>query len=94
MYCVPLFDKHGKQRYLFYESYKDPLTEKKKYVSVVMNKDTKPSQRESQKLLDEKVKQKITDKTPQSLKTLTFHQACDEWFENYKTVSGSKQSTI
>ncbi|EGQ0370317.1 TPA: site-specific integrase [Staphylococcus pseudintermedius] len=94
MYCVPFIDKHGKQRYRFYESYKDPLTEKKKYVSVVMNKDTKPSQREAQKLLDEKVKQKITDKTPQSLKTLTFHQACDEWFENYKTVSGSKQSTI
>ncbi|MGS4031806.1 tyrosine-type recombinase/integrase [Staphylococcus pseudintermedius] len=94
MYCVPFIDKHGKQRYRFYESYKDPLTEKKKYVSVVMNKDTKPSQREAQKLLDEKVKQKITDKTPQSLKTLTFHQACDEWFENYKTVCGSKQSTI
>lgn len=41
MYCVPFIDKHGKQRYRFYESYKDPLTEKKKYVSVVMNKDTK-----------------------------------------------------
>ncbi|MGV3225442.1 tyrosine-type recombinase/integrase, partial [Staphylococcus hyicus] len=80
MYCVPVFDKHGKQRYLFYESYKDPLTEKKKYVSGGMNKNKKQSQRESQKLFNEKVKKKIKDKTPHELKKIKFTQPGDKWF--------------
>ncbi|KAA1039490.1 site-specific integrase [Macrococcus equipercicus] len=94
MWSVPFTDKHGVEKYRFYEKYKDPLTDKWRYVSVVMNKDTKPSQKEAQKRLTEKVKEKLNDRTPSTLKSLTFHQACDEWFSNYKIVSGSKQSTI
>lgn len=94
MWSEEFINKEGKTQYRFYEKYKDPITEKWKRVSVVMNKDTKPSQKEAQLRLNERIKAKINDKTPQSLKTLTFHQLCDEWYENYKVTSGSKQSTI
>ncbi len=31
---------------------------------------------------------------PNTYKKLTFHAACDEWFNHYKVTSGSKESTI
>lgn len=94
MWCEEFQDKHGVTKYRFIEKYKDPLTDKWKRTSVVMNKNTKPSQKEAEKRLNEKIQAKLNDKTPSTLKTLTFHQACDEWFDNYKIISGSKQSTI
>ncbi len=94
MWSEQFTDKQGITKYRFYEKYKDPLTDKWKRVSVVMNKDTKPSQKEAQKRLEDKIKEKLNDRTPSTLKSLTFHQACDEWFNNYKIISGSKQSTI
>lgn len=94
MWSEQFTDKHGDTKHRFYEKYKDPLTDKWKRVSVVMNKDTKPSQKEAQKRLEDKIKEKLNDRTPSTLKSLTFHQACDEWFSNYKIISGSKQSTI
>ncbi|WP_239733176.1 MULTISPECIES: tyrosine-type recombinase/integrase [Mammaliicoccus] len=94
MWCEAFQDKNGITKYRFIEKYKDPLTDKWKRTSVVMNKNTKPSQKEAEKRLNEKIQAKLNDKTPSTLKTLTFHQACDEWFSNYKIISGSKQSTI
>ncbi len=94
MWSEQFTDKHGDTKHRFYEKYKDPLTDKWKRVSVVMNKDTKPSQKEAQKRLEDKIKEKLNDRTPSTLKSLTFHQACDEWFDNYKIISGSKQSTL
>lgn len=94
MWCEAFQDKHGITKYRFIEKYKDPLTDKWKRTSVVMNKNTKPSQKEAERQLNEKIQAKLNDKTPSTLKTLTFHQACDEWFSNYKIISGSKQSTI
>lgn len=94
MWSEQFTDKHGDTKHRFYEKYKDPLTDKWKRVSVVMNKDTKPSQKEAQKRLEDKIKEKLNDRTPSTLKSLTFHQACDEWFNNYKIISGSKQSTL
>ena len=61
---------------------------------MVLNKNGKQSQKEAQKRLNERIEAKVNDKTPTTLKTLTFHAACDEWFEHYKLISGSKQSTI
>ncbi|MFI3131307.1 tyrosine-type recombinase/integrase [Mammaliicoccus sciuri] len=94
MWYEEFTNKHDIVQYRFYEKYKDPLTDKWKRVSVVMNKNGKQSQKEAQKRLNERIKEKLNDKTPSTLKTLTFHQACDEWFEHYKTVSGSKLSSI
>ncbi|SCT27483.1 tyrosine-type recombinase/integrase [Staphylococcus caeli] len=87
-------NKHNKTQYRFYEKYKDPYTDKWKRVSVVLNKNGKQSQKEAQKLLNERIESKLNDKTPTDLKTLTFHQACDEWLEHYKNHSGSKTTTI
>lgn len=94
MWYEEFTNKHDIVQYRFYEKYKDPLTDKWKRVSVVMNKKGKQSQKEAQKRLNERIQEKLNDKTPSTLKTLTFHQACDEWFENYRSISGSKQSTI
>nr|WP_308858559.1 hypothetical protein [Mammaliicoccus sciuri] len=65
-----------------------------KRTSVVMNKNSKPSQKEAEKPLNEQIQAKLNDKTPSTFKTLTFHQAYNEWFDNYKFISESKQSTI
>ncbi|MDW5470097.1 tyrosine-type recombinase/integrase [Staphylococcus equorum] len=87
-------NKHNQIQYRFYEKYKDPYTDKWKRVSVVLNKNGKQSQKEAQKLLSERIESKLNDKTPTDLKTLTFHQACDEWLDRYIKTSGSKLSTI
>ena len=87
-------NKHNQTQYRFYEKYKDPLTNKWRRVSVVLNKNGKQSQKEAQKRLNERIEAKLNDKTPTTLKSLTFHAACDEWFERYKLTSGSKQSTV
>ncbi|RIM75502.1 site-specific integrase [Staphylococcus xylosus] len=87
-------NKHNQTQYRFYEKYKDPYTDKWKRVSVVLNKNGKQSQKEAQRLLNERIESKLNDKTPTDLKTLTFHQACDEWFQNYVKTSGSKRTTI
>ena len=87
-------NKHGETKYRYYEKYKDPLTNKWRRVSVVLNKNGKQSQKEAQKLLNKRIETKLNDKTPTTLKSLTFHAACDEWLEHYKNHSGSKATTI
>ncbi|EHM68996.1 site-specific recombinase, phage integrase family [Staphylococcus epidermidis VCU071] len=87
-------NKHGETKYRYYEKYKDPLTNKWRRVSVVLNKNGKQSQKEAQKRLNERIEAKLNDKTPTTLKSLTFHAACDEWLEYYKNHSGSKATTI
>ncbi|QIN27581.1 tyrosine-type recombinase/integrase [Staphylococcus chromogenes] len=94
MWYEQFTDKHGKTKYRYYEKYKDPLTDKWRRVSVVMNKTTRQSQKEAQKRLNERIEVKLKDKTSVSAKTLTFHNLCDDWFNYYKLTSGSKQSTI
>lgn len=87
-------NKHGDVQYRYYEKYKDPLTNKWRRVSVVLNKNGKQSQKEAQRRLNDRIEAKLNDKTPTTLKSLTFHAACDEWLEYYKNHSGSKATTI
>ncbi|MEQ6181892.1 site-specific integrase [Staphylococcus saprophyticus] len=87
-------NKHNQTKYRFYEKYKDPYTDKWKRVSVVLNKNGKQSQKEAQRLLNERIESKLNDKTSIDLKTLTFHQANDKWLEHYKNHFGSKTTTI
>ncbi|WP_239728016.1 MULTISPECIES: site-specific integrase [unclassified Mammaliicoccus] len=94
MWYEEFTNKYDVVQYRFYEKYKDPLTEKWKRVSVVMNRNGKQSQKEAQKRLNERIQEKLNDKTPSTLKTLRFHQACDEWLNHYKKHSGSKETTI
>ncbi len=93
MWHEAFINKDGVTQYRFYEKYRDPLTQRWKRTSVVMNKNTRPSEKEAQKQLQAKIKAILNDKTPVTLKTLTFHQACDEWLEAYKMTSGTKRTT-
>lgn len=94
MWNIKEQNKKGATVYRFYEKYKDPYSDKWKRVSVTMHRNGKQSQKEAQKRLNKKIKAKIEDKTPNTLKALTFHAACDDWLGRYKQVSGSKKSTI
>lgn len=94
MWYEQFTNKHSQTQHRFYEKYKDPYTDKWKRVSIVLNKNGKQSQKEAQRLLNERIESKLNDKTPTNLKTLTFHQACDEWLNRYIKTSGSNLSTI
>lgn len=54
----------------------------------------KQLQKEAQKRLNERIEAKLNDKTPNNIKVINFHVACDEWLEHYKNHSGSKATTI
>src|SRR5690625_2571103 len=96
MWVEEFKNKHGKKQYRFYERYKDPLTNKTRRTSVIMNKDTKQSQKEAQKRLNERIDNKIksSETYVPAADELAFHLLIDEWFEKYKLASGSKRSTI
>ncbi|NDP57717.1 site-specific integrase, partial [Staphylococcus aureus] len=94
MWLEKFKNKNKETKYRYYEKYKDPLTAKWRRVSVVLNKNGKQSQKEAQRLLNERIEAKLNDKTPTTLKSLTFHVACDEWFQSYIKTSGSKRTTI
>lgn len=94
MWHEKFINKHGETKYRYYEKYKDPLTDKIRRVSVVLNKNGRQSQNEAQRRLNERIEAKLNDRTPNTFKKLTFHAACDEWFTHYKNTSGSKATTI
>lgn len=94
MWTEQFKNKEGKTKYRFYEKYKDPYTDKWRRVSVVMNKDTKASQKEAMFQLDDKIQSKLKTVGLKSSNNITVEQAIDEWFEHYKIHSGVKRSSI
>lgn len=96
MWKESFIDKEGNKKFRFYERYRDPLTNKTRRTSVVMNKDTRQSHKEAQKRLNERIDSKIksSETYVPGADELTFHILIDEWFERYKLASGSKRSTI
>lgn len=96
MWYEKFTDKKGKTKYRFYERYIDPLTNKRKRTSIVMNKPTRQSQKEAQRQLNEKIDQLIHNNINyvSGTEKLTFIELADEWFDIYKVQSGSKRSTI
>lgn len=94
MWSEQFKDKSNNTKYRFYEKYKDPYTDKWKRVSVVMNKNSKTSQKEAMFQLDEKIKSKLTETYNDDLKSLTLDNLLDEWFDYHKKTSGSKLPTL
>lgn len=94
MWSEQFTDKNGNVKYRFYEKYKDPLTGKWKRTSVVMNKDTKPSQREAQRQLEKAISKKINEIKVQDISNYTFAEAFEDWQEYYLTHTDNKKSTI
>lgn len=89
-------DKDDNIKYRFYERFRDPLTDKYRRTSVVMNKNTRPSQNEAQKLLNAKIEQLIKNRlgTNEEIQDKTFHEVATEWLEDYKRTNGSKRGTL
>lgn len=87
-------NKNNETKYRYYEKYKDPYTNKWKRISIVLNKNTKQSQKEAMFKLEAKIKEKLNDTSSSELKTLTFHALLDEWLEYHIKTSGSKTTTI
>lgn len=79
MYCEEL--ANGKVKYI--ESYKDPLTDKWKRVSITYPKDTNQNRKQAFLVLQDKIKERIhTDSIDNP--DLTFAEAYEAWFEVYK----------
>ena len=96
MWAVEFTDKHGDIKYRFYEKFKDPLTDKDRRTSVVMNKDTKQSQKEAQARLNERIAAILerSNGSHQSIEDKTFYSIATEWLEEYKTFEDAKIGTI
>lgn len=86
--------KNKSTAYRYLERYTDPLTGKYKTVSVTRNKNNVRSQKDAQLELTKIIEQRLKHYSTKQLENLTFHDACDEWLEHYKTHSGSKPTTI
>lgn len=86
--------KNNSTAYRYLERYTDPLTGKYKTVSVTRNKNNVRSQKDAQLELNKIIEQRLKHNSTKQLENLTFHDACDEWLEHYKTHSGSKPTTI
>lgn len=94
MWIEKFKNKNNETKYRYYEKYKDPYTDKWKRVSVVLNKNTKQSQKEAMFRLEDKIKEKLNNQSSSILKTLTFHALLDEWLEYHIKTSGSKLTTL
>ncbi|MCO7040697.1 tyrosine-type recombinase/integrase [Staphylococcus lugdunensis] len=86
--------KDNNTAYRYLERYTDPLTGKYKTVSVTRNKNNVRSHKDAQLELNKIIEQRLKHTSTKQLENLTFHDACDEWLEHYKTHSGSKITTI
>lgn len=86
--------KNKSTAYRYLERYTDPLTGKYKTVSVTRNKNNVRSQKDAQLELTKIIEQRLKHNSTKQLENLTFHDACNEWLEHYKTHSGSKPTTI
>ena len=69
-------------KYKYFERYKDAYTEKWKRVSVTLNSGSNRAKKEAQRLLDDKIAQKIESS---STTNVSFHSAFNEWWEFHQT---------
>lgn len=65
-------------KYKYFERYKDTYTEKWKRVSVTLSSGSNRAKKEAQRLLDDKIAQKIESS---STTNVSFHSAFNEWWE-------------
>lgn len=65
-------------KYKYFERYRDPYTKKWKRVSVTLNSGSNRAKKEAQRLLDDKIAQKIESS---STTNVSFYSAFNEWWE-------------
>lgn len=86
IWCTDL--KNGKYQYVM--DYIDPLTEKRKYVSVDMKTKSKKSENQASKILSERIEKKILKADIET--NIKYIDLLNDWWEFYK--KGIKQSSI
>lgn len=96
MWAIEFTDKHSDIKYRFYEQFKDPLTDKYRRTSVVMNKNNRQSEKAAQTQLNAKITEllKASQGTNKKIDKKTFYEMAHEWLEYYKLNNGSKRGTI
>lgn len=84
------FEKTKSGKVQFREHYIDPLTGKKKTVSITYNKHTRKNEQEALLMLQKKI-QEAMNRVP-SAKNMTFKELIDRWLKEYATTC--KESTV
>lgn len=75
MWIEKFKNKNNETKYRYYEKYKDPYTDKWKRVSVVLNKNTKQSQKKSIVSFRRKNKRKTEQQVVKRIKNFDFSRA-------------------
>lgn len=75
MWIEKFKNKNNETKYRYYEKYKDPYTDKWKRVSVVLNKNTKQSQKEAMFPFRRKNKRKTEQQVVKRIKNFDFSRA-------------------
>ena len=78
-------EKRKDNRYKFVEQYRDPLTDKKKRVSITYDKNTSHTRKEAQLLLEKRVQDKLKHAQDGTIKKgVTLGEVVKEWTPIYK----------
>ncbi|MGT2623978.1 tyrosine-type recombinase/integrase [Streptococcus thoraltensis] len=79
-------------KYKYFERYKDPYTEKWKKVSITLDSRTSRAKKEAQKLLEEKIAEKLQNLTTTDL---LFENIIDDWWNLHKkSIKPSTEKTM
>ena len=74
-------------KYMFRESYIDPLTEKKKIVSVTMKSKSRASQKQAKIILSEKIEKRLSKLNGSNIITgQTIEKCIQEWLPEYQQL--------
>ena len=74
-------------KYMFRESYIDPLTEKKKIVSVTMKSKSRASQKQAKIILSEKIEERLSKLNGSNIITgQTIEKCIQEWLPEYQQL--------
>lgn len=80
-------EKRDKDNFKFVEQYRDPLTDKKKRVSITLGKNTSHTRKEAQTLLEHKIQQLLRYSLDNSIKHgVTLKGLIDDWLKDYKEL--------
>lgn len=94
MYYRPRDESDPKGRTRFFESYKDPVTGKKRVVSVILDRNTTQTRKTAQRILAEKIKQRIAESTKTPETDLTLGEVTERFLTALEQEGVVRDSTI
>lgn len=89
-----MYIREYKGRWRFAEAYSDPLTGRKREVSVILDKNTTATRKEASALLQEKIRAKTMDSSPENMR---LHEMVDKFIKyqyQMRKESTAKQDEI